>query len=74
MAFGSSKDVSGFKFLLLLATIYALMAVLTYSVIHMHFITPLDNHAPLDRFSEARTVEHIRMLSQEIDGRQVSQL
>ncbi|KAK7319050.1 hypothetical protein RJT34_03760 [Clitoria ternatea] len=70
MAFGSSEDVSGFKFLFFLAVIYALMSALAYSVIHMKFINPLGNDAPLDRFSEARTVQHVRMLSQEIDGRQ----
>ncbi|XP_058731795.1 uncharacterized protein LOC131603496 isoform X1 [Vicia villosa] len=67
--FGSSDDVSGFKFLFLMALIYALISMLTYSVIHMKFINPLLIDAPLDRFSEARAIEHVRMLSQEIDGR-----
>ncbi|XP_020229778.1 endoplasmic reticulum metallopeptidase 1 isoform X1 [Cajanus cajan] len=70
MPFGSSADVSAFKFLFLLAVAYGLMSALAYSVIHMAFVHPLGNDAPLDRFSEARTVEHVRMLSQEIDGRQ----
>ncbi|KAL5055448.1 hypothetical protein RYX36_036130 [Vicia faba] len=67
--FGSSDDVSGFKFLFLMALIYGLISMLTYSVIHMKFVNPLPIHAPLDRFSEARAIEHVRMLSQEIDGR-----
>ncbi|KAG5015281.1 hypothetical protein AAZX31_08G100500 [Glycine max] len=70
MAFGSSEDVSGVKLLVLLAVMYGLLSALTYSVIHMKFVNPLGNDAPFDRFSEARTVEHVRMLSQEIDGRQ----
>ncbi|KAK7359388.1 hypothetical protein VNO77_01346 [Canavalia gladiata] len=68
--FGTSEDVSGFKLLFLLAVMYGLMSALTYSVIHMKFINPLGNDAPLDRFSEGRTVEHIRVLAQDIDGRQ----
>ncbi|KAJ1401969.1 Peptidase M28 [Sesbania bispinosa] len=70
LGFGSSEDVSGFKFLFLIAVMYGLMSVLTYSVIHMKFINPLQNDAPLDRFSEGRAVQHVRVLSQEIDGRQ----
>ncbi|KAG4202794.1 hypothetical protein ERO13_A05G358801v2 [Gossypium hirsutum] len=34
------------------------------------FITPLGIDAPLDRFSEARAIEHVRVLAHEIDGRQ----
>ncbi|XP_004517276.2 uncharacterized protein [Cicer arietinum] len=67
--FGSSEDVSGFKFLFLMAVVYGLMSMLTYSVIHMKFINPLLIDAPLDLFSEGRAVQHVRMLSQEIDGR-----
>ncbi|CAJ1935659.1 unnamed protein product [Sphenostylis stenocarpa] len=70
MAFGSSEDVSAFKLLLLLGVMYGLVSALTYSVIHMKFVKPLGNDAPLDRFSEGRTIQHVRMLSQEIDGRQ----
>ncbi|PON50645.1 Peptidase M [Parasponia andersonii] len=66
----SPADVSGFKFLFSLAVLYGLLSMLTYSIVHMKFIKPLDIHAPLDRFSEARAVEHVRVLSKEIDGRQ----
>ncbi|XP_015572239.3 endoplasmic reticulum metallopeptidase 1 [Ricinus communis] len=64
----SSGDISGFKFLISLAIMYGLMSVAVYYIIHMKFITPLDIDAPLDRFSEARAVEHVRVLAQ--DGRQ----
>ncbi|WVZ21754.1 hypothetical protein V8G54_000298 [Vigna mungo] len=70
MAFGSSEDVSAIKLLLLLAVMYGLVSALTYSVVHLKFVNPLGNDAPLDRFSEGRTIQHVRMLSQEIDGRQ----
>lgn len=66
-----ASDVSGFRFLLSLAIMYGLMAMLAYSVVHMKFIKPLGIDAPLDRFSEARAVEHVRILTKEIDGRQV---
>ncbi|KAG2706640.1 hypothetical protein I3760_05G113100 [Carya illinoinensis] len=65
-----ASDVSGFKFLLSLAIMYGLMAMLAYSVVHMKFIKPLGIDAPLDRFSEARAVEHVRILTKEIDARQ----
>ncbi|GLT48038.1 hypothetical protein SLA2020_216800 [Shorea laevis] len=65
-----ARDVSGFKFLFFLAAMFGLMSLLAYSVIHMKFVKPLDIDAPLDRFSEARAVEHVRVLSQDIDGRQ----
>ncbi|GKV16097.1 hypothetical protein SLEP1_g26791 [Rubroshorea leprosula] len=65
-----ARDVSGFKFLVFLAAMFGLMSLLAYSVIHMKFVKPLDIDAPLDRFSEARAVEHVRVLSQDIDGRQ----
>ncbi|KAG6651302.1 hypothetical protein I3843_06G095700 [Carya illinoinensis] len=66
----STADVRGFKFLISLAVMYGLMAMLAYSVLHMKFIRPLGIQAPLDRFSEARALEHVRILSKEIDGRQ----
>ncbi|KAA8533304.1 hypothetical protein F0562_033163 [Nyssa sinensis] len=47
------------------------MSILVHSVLNMKLIKPLDIDAPLDRFSEARAVEHVRVLSKEIDGRQV---
>ncbi|KAE8023656.1 hypothetical protein FH972_009328 [Carpinus fangiana] len=66
----SGEDLRGFKFLFALALMYGLMAMLAYSVLHMKFVKPLGNDAPLGRFSEARAVEHVRVLSKEIDGRQ----
>ncbi|TQD96736.1 hypothetical protein C1H46_017629 [Malus baccata] len=71
MALGfSSGDAPGFKLLLILVATYGLMAALVHSVLYMRFIKPLDIDAPLDRFSEARAVEHVRVLAHEIDGRQ----
>lgn len=67
----AAGDASGFKFLLFLVAIYGLLAVLVHSILHMRFITPLEIDAPLDRFSEARAVEHIRVLAKDIDSRQV---
>ncbi|XP_021630979.1 endoplasmic reticulum metallopeptidase 1 isoform X3 [Manihot esculenta] len=64
----SPGDVAGFKFLFSLAIMYAIMSALVYSIVHMKFIKPLAIDAPLDRFSEARAVEHVRVLVQ--DGRQ----
>lgn len=65
------RDVSGFKFLFSLAVMYGLMSILVHSVMYTKFITPLGIDAPLDRFSEARAIEHVRVLAHEIDGRQV---
>ncbi|XP_019101596.1 PREDICTED: endoplasmic reticulum metallopeptidase 1-like isoform X1 [Camelina sativa] len=66
----STSDATGFKFLFSIVFIYALMSAIVYSVLHMKFISPLPSDAPLERFSEARAVEHIRVLAEEIDGRQ----
>ncbi|KAF3431060.1 hypothetical protein FNV43_RR25790 [Rhamnella rubrinervis] len=66
----SSRDVSGFKLLFSLAIMYGLMSMLVYFIIQMKFIKPLDMDAPLDRFSEARAVDHVRALTKDIDGRQ----
>ncbi|KAK8647546.1 hypothetical protein V6N13_121279 [Hibiscus sabdariffa] len=65
-----ARDVSGFKFLFSLAIMYGLMSILVHSVIYTKLITPLGIDAPLDRFSEARAIEHVRVLAHEIDGRQ----
>ncbi|KAL3818686.1 hypothetical protein ACJIZ3_004591 [Penstemon smallii] len=72
MAFSrlSSGDITGFKVFLALAILYGLISCLVYSSIHMRFITPLGFDAPLDRFSEARAIEHVRVLSEDIGGRQ----
>ncbi|XP_023546122.1 endoplasmic reticulum metallopeptidase 1-like isoform X2 [Cucurbita pepo subsp. pepo] len=71
MAFGlNSDDATAFKLLICLAVMYGLMSMLAHSIVHMKFVKPLAIDAPLDRFSEARAVEHVRILSQEIDGRQ----
>lgn len=65
-----SGDIAGFKVLFYLAVIYGVTAWLVYSVTHMKFITPLGLDAPLDRFSEARTVQHLRVLAEDIGHRQ----
>lgn len=73
MAFGFDyRDVTAFKVLLLLSFMYGLMSAVVYSIVHLKFVKPLDFDAPLDRFSEARAIEHVRVLVDEIDGRQVS--
>ncbi|KAL8550501.1 hypothetical protein ACS0TY_009068 [Phlomoides rotata] len=36
----------------------------------MKFVTPLGADASLDRFSKARAIEHLRVLAEEIGGRQ----
>uniref|UniRef100_A0A2P2KLB1 Endoplasmic reticulum metallopeptidase 1 n=1 Tax=Rhizophora mucronata TaxID=61149 RepID=A0A2P2KLB1_RHIMU len=64
----SAGDVSGFKFLLFLTIMYGLMSILVYYILHMKLIQPLGFDAPVDRFSEARAIEHVRVLSK--DGRQ----
>ena len=66
----SSGDVSGFKFLFFIAIMYAIISLLVHSVLHMKFIKPLSIDAPLDRFSEARAIHHVAVLTK--DGRQVS--
>ncbi|XP_019150351.1 PREDICTED: endoplasmic reticulum metallopeptidase 1 isoform X1 [Ipomoea nil] len=67
----NSGDVAGFKVLFSLVILYGLVSFLAYSVLHMKFITPLGMDASLDRFSEARAVEHVRVLAKDIGGRQV---
>lgn len=66
----NSGDIAGFKILFSLGILYGLISVLVYSIIHMKFITPLPMDAPPDRFSEARAIEHVRVLSKDIGGRQ----
>ncbi|XP_060189203.1 uncharacterized protein LOC132618157 isoform X2 [Lycium barbarum] len=66
----SSGDIAGFKVLFSMLIMYGLISVLVYSIIHMKFITPLAIDAPPHRFSEARAIEHIRVLSKDIGGRQ----
>nr|XP_016476644.1 PREDICTED: putative endoplasmic reticulum metallopeptidase 1-B [Nicotiana tabacum]XP_016476645.1 PREDICTED: putative endoplasmic reticulum metallopeptidase 1-B [Nicotiana tabacum]XP_016476646.1 PREDICTED: putative endoplasmic reticulum metallopeptidase 1-B [Nicotiana tabacum]XP_016476648.1 PREDICTED: putative endoplasmic reticulum metallopeptidase 1-B [Nicotiana tabacum] len=66
----SRGDIAGFRILFSLGILYGLISVLVYSIIHMKFITPLGMEAPLDRFSEGRAVEHVRVLSKDIGGRQ----
>lgn len=67
----SSGDVTAFKLLISLAILYGLMSFVVYSVVHMKFIKPLSFDAPPDRFSEARAIHHIRVLSEDIHARQV---
>ncbi|KAF3944630.1 hypothetical protein CMV_028922 [Castanea mollissima] len=66
----SKGDISGFKFLFALAIMFGLMTMLVHPILYMKFVKPLGIDAPLDRFSEARAVQHIRVLSKDIDGRQ----
>lgn len=69
-----SKDMSSpFKLLFSLLVIYGLMSYFVYSLIHMKFVKPLGFDAPLDRFSEARAIQHIKVLSHDIPGRQEGQ-
>ncbi|KAI4373791.1 hypothetical protein MLD38_011871 [Melastoma candidum] len=63
-------DLNGFKLLTGLACMYALMSLVAYSVLHMGFVRPLGPDAPLDRFSEARAVDHVRVLAHDIGNRQ----
>lgn len=67
----SGEDATAFKFLFSLAFLYASMAAIAYFVLHTKHISPLPLDAPLDRFSEARAVQHIRVLAEENTGRQV---
>ncbi|KAK9707559.1 hypothetical protein RND81_07G204800 [Saponaria officinalis] len=62
-------DSASLKLLFSLATMYGLMALLVYSVLHLKFITPLGINAPLNRFSEARALQHLHVLTKDIDGR-----
>ncbi|KAL0700938.1 hypothetical protein Bca4012_057060 [Brassica carinata] len=68
----SSGDATatGFKLLFSVAFLYASMASTAYFVLHMKHISPLPFDAPLDQFSEARAVQHIRVLAEENSGRQ----
>ncbi|KAI4385299.1 hypothetical protein MLD38_003343 [Melastoma candidum] len=65
-----SGDAVGFKVLAGLVSMYALLALITYSVLNTKFIHPLGHDAPLDRFSEARAIDHVRVLAQDIGSRQ----
>ncbi|KAI3919594.1 hypothetical protein MKX01_018417 [Papaver californicum] len=66
----SSRDISGFKCLICLGFIYSIMSLLAYMIIHTKHIKPLEIDAPLNQFSEARAIQHVTVLSQQIDGRQ----
>ncbi|KAK1271720.1 hypothetical protein QJS04_geneDACA012639 [Acorus gramineus] len=63
-------DRTAFKCLIALAAMYGLMSLLAYRILHVKHVRPLPADAPLDLFSEARAVEHVRYLTKEIDGRQ----
>lgn len=67
----SSDMSSAFKLLFSLLVIYGLMSYFVYSLIHMKFVKPLGFDAPVHRFSEARAIQHIKVLSHDIPGRQV---
>lgn len=64
---------SAFKLLISLLIIYGLMSYFVYSLIHMKFVKPLGLDAPPQRFSEARAIQHIKVLSQDIHSRQEGQ-
>ncbi|KAF9603827.1 hypothetical protein IFM89_038010 [Coptis chinensis] len=66
----NTSDISAFKCLISLSILYGTISILVYSILHMNHITPLLIDAPLDQFSEARAIEHVRILAQQIDGRQ----
>ncbi|EPS60129.1 hypothetical protein M569_14675, partial [Genlisea aurea] len=66
----SSGDVAGIKVLFALLVLYGLLSYVSHFVIWMKFVTPLGSDAPLDRFSEARAIEHVRVLAGDIGGRQ----
>ncbi|KAL0297102.1 UNVERIFIED_CONTAM: hypothetical protein Sradi_6762300 [Sesamum radiatum] len=68
----TSADIKGFKVLFTLLILSGLISYLVYNVVHMKFVTPLGVDAPLDRFSEARAIEHVRVLAEDIGNRQVS--
>lgn len=68
----SSGDVNGFRVLFALLILYGLMSCVVYFTVHMKFVRPLGVDAPLDRFSEARAIQHVRVLAEEIGVRQVS--
>lgn len=65
-------DTRAFKCLLALALMYALMAFAAYTVVHMSYVRPLPEDASPARFSEGRALRHLRRLTVDIDGRQVS--
>lgn len=68
----SSGDVNGFRVLFALLILYGLMSCVVYFTVHMKFVRPLGVDAPLYRFSEARAIQHVRVLAEEIGVRQVS--
>ncbi|KAK3443323.1 endoplasmic reticulum metallopeptidase 1 [Eucalyptus grandis] len=70
LTFWSSRDAPGFKLLFYLTVMYGLMSILVHRRIYMKFVDPLGADAPPDRFSEARAVEHVRVLAQDIGSRQ----
>ncbi|XP_017629946.1 uncharacterized protein LOC108472896 isoform X3 [Gossypium arboreum] len=49
---------------------YGLMSILVHSIMYTKFITPLGIDASLNRFFEARAIDHVQVLAHEIDGRQ----
>ncbi|KAL7110076.1 hypothetical protein ACP275_05G002500 [Erythranthe tilingii] len=66
----SSGDVTGFKVFFALLFLYGLISYAAHSAIHMKFVKPLGADAPPDRFSETRAIQHVRVLAEEIGGRQ----
>lgn len=68
--FWRSGDGVALGCLLAIAALFGAMSHVAYTVLHSRHITPLGSDAPTDRFSEARAIEHVRYLSEEIHGRQ----
>ncbi|KAJ4732978.1 Endoplasmic reticulum metallopeptidase 1 [Rhynchospora pubera] len=66
----SMEDRRAFRCLFCLAMLYGLASWLVYTVLHMRHVLPLGPDAPLDRFSEARAVDHVRQLTVGTGGRQ----
>ncbi|KMZ68543.1 hypothetical protein ZOSMA_237G00040 [Zostera marina] len=66
----STEEVKSFGLLLFLSAMYGIMSYVAYIIIHVSYVSPLGIDAPIDRFSEARAIEHVRHLSVDIDGRQ----
>ncbi|KAF3341646.1 endoplasmic reticulum metallopeptidase 1 [Carex littledalei] len=66
----SIEDRRAFRCLFYLAVLYGLASWLVYVVLHMRHVQPLGTDAPLNRFSEARAVEHVRQLTVGTGGRQ----
>ncbi|KAJ0972606.1 hypothetical protein J5N97_020565 [Dioscorea zingiberensis] len=66
----SAADLPAFACLLFLAATCAVLSQLAYDSVRLRNVRPRGADAPLDCFSEARALEHVRRLTVDIDGRQ----